>query len=254
MKIFLAVYVFVLGLAIGSFLNVLIYRLPRKIQTVKGSSFCPSCEHSLNWTDLIPVFSFLFLRGKCRYCKGKISIRYPIIELLNALCYMAAFLVFGLSVKTVALSIVSSCLITLAMIDFDFKIIPDRFNIIIAVCGLVLLIFLRDLVWYDRLIGFFAVSVPLLIAAIITGGMGEGDIKLFAACGLVLGWKSVLLSLLISSIIAAIVGIILIKTKKANRKTEIPFGPYIAAAVLISMLIGDRIINTYFSFISSLIK
>ncbi len=249
MGIIIVAYIALVGLAIGSFLNVLIYRIPLKISAVKGNSYCPNCEQKLGWLDLFPVFSYLFLLGKCRYCKAKISFRYPLVELLNGVCYLAVYLIYGLNINSLMYALVCSCLITLAFIDIDHQIIPERFNIIIAACGIILAFTSQSLPLLDRIIGLFAVSVPLLLIVIFIGGMGMGDVKLFAACGFLLGWKLILLTMLVSSVLAAIFGIYLMITKKAGRKSEIPFGPYIAFAVIICLLIGNDIIQLYLNFL-----
>jgi leader peptidase (prepilin peptidase)/N-methyltransferase len=247
MKLFLTVYIVLIGLAIGSFLNVLIYRIPLKLSVSRGNSFCPKCNHKLSWLDLFPVFSYIFLRAKCRYCKAPISFRYPLVEIINAVCYLAIYLIFGLNLISLCYAVFCTSLIVLAFIDIDHKIIPDRFNIIIGICGILLLFLSHDVSVLDRVIGLFAVSIPLLIVFLITGGMGEGDIKLFAVCGFVLGWKLILLTMLFASIFAAIFGIILMVNKKATRKTEIPFGPYIAFAAIASLFFGNNLLNSYFS-------
>ncbi len=238
-------FAFIFGVCIGSFLNVLIYRIPNEIGVSKGSSFCPSCNHNLSWADLVPIVSYIVLLGKCNYCKKPISFRYPFVELLTGVLFLLSFLIYGFSLNAFIYCIVSACLVSLAFIDLDETYIPDRFNIIIFACGLILLIFTRDISVLDRIIGLFAISVPLFIIAKISDGMGEGDVKLFAACGLLLGWKLILLTMLVSSVVAALVGGMLLITKKADRKTAIPFGPYIAAAVAISYLFGGNIINWY---------
>ncbi len=248
MEIILYTYVILFGFIIGSFLNVVIYRIPLKLSVVKGYSFCPKCNKRLTILDLVPLFSYIFLLGKCRYCKEKISFRYPLVETLNALFYLLIYLAYGFSVETLIYFIVSSCLVSLSFIDIDKKIIPDRFQIIIGICAIILLIFSNNISPLDRVIGLFIISVPFLIIALF-GGMGEGDVKLFAVCGFLIGWKLILLSMLISSIVAAIVGIYLMIVKKADKKSEIPFGPYIALAVLVSILFGENIINAYLSLI-----
>lgn len=247
MGIVIDIYVVLIGLTIGSFLNVLIYRLPEKVTVSKGFSRCPDCRHRLFWLDLIPVFSFMFLKGKCRYCKNPISPRYPLVELLNAACYYLIYRLFGMHLQSLLCAVVCSCLIVTAMIDFDHKIILDRFNIIIGLCALVLGFVTSDITWVERIIGFFAVSVPFLIIVLVTGGMGEGDVKLIAVCGLLLGWKSILLTVLFASVTAALYGIMLMIKSNAKRKSQIPFGPFIAFSVIICLLFGDRIINWYIS-------
>lgn len=135
MDIFLKLYIALLGLVIGSYLNVLIYRIPRNISTVKSHSVCTFCGHQLNFMDLFPLFSYIFLGGKCRYCKAKISPQYPIVEAATALCFILTYAKFGLSIAAVLYAVICSCLIVIAVIDFLHKIIPDRFNIIILVCA-----------------------------------------------------------------------------------------------------------------------
>lgn len=265
MDVLIKAYVCLIGLIIGSYLNVLIYRIPLKIPTSKGFSFCPKCNHKLSWLDLFPLFSYIFLGAKCRYCKDRISFRYPAIEALNAILYFLVFLKFapdltsgtatttsiltGMGVTSIYFVILSS-LVVLTFIDIDHKIIPDRFHIIIGVCAIALFFLTKDLTVWERIIGFFAISVPIYIIALLTNGMGEGDVKLFAVCGLLLGWKLILLTMLIASFIAAIYGLILIVAKKAKGKSEIPFGPFIALAVTVCIFIGNDIINLYVSFIT----
>lgn len=255
MQNIIGTFAILLGLVIGSFLNVVIYRVPQKLTVVKGSSFCPGCRHNLEWIDMIPVFSFLFLGGKCRYCKEPISFRYPFIELLNALCYLLVYLVYGLEFVTIFYAVAASCLIALAMIDFDTKEIPDRFNIAILACGIGAA-FLQEggVSLSSRLVGLFCISVPLFGLSLLTNGIGEGDIKLFAACGFLLGWRLTLLTLLFSSVCAAIFGIALMIAKKAEGKTELAFGPFIAFSAMVSLLVGDKIIEWYMNWIMSLVQ
>lgn len=254
MQDFLLTYIWLLGLAVGSFLNVLIYRIPQRISVVKGTSFCPGCRHRLGWLDLIPVFSYLFLRGKCRYCRTPISPRYPAIELLNALCYLAVYAVYGLGWLSVVYAVVCSCLITLSMIDIDTKEIPNRFHLIIGLCAVVAgLLPGNGIGWGDRLIGLFCISLPLLVIALLTGGIGEGDIKLFAVCGLLLGWKLTLLAMLLASVLAGLYGGVLMAVKKASGKTQIPFGPFIALGVMMSLLAGNAILDGYLRWIASVV-
>jgi leader peptidase (prepilin peptidase)/N-methyltransferase len=265
MDVLIKAYVFLIGLIIGSYLNVLIYRIPLKISTSKGFSFCPKCNHRLSWLDLFPLFSYVFLGAKCRYCKDSISFRYPAIESLNAVLYFLVYLKFApdltsstatqfsvltdMGVVAIYFLIISS-LVVLTFIDIDHKIIPDRFHIIIGACAIALIFLTNDLTIWERIIGFFAISVPIYIIALLTNGMGEGDVKLFAVCGLLLGWKLILLTMLIASLIAAVYGLILIVAKKAKGKSEIPFGPFIAFAVTICIFVGNDIINLYISFIT----
>ncbi len=241
------IYVVAAGLVTGSYLNVLIYRIPKGLTTVKGSSFCPSCSHRLVWKDLFPLFSYLFQGGRCRYCRCMIPATYPAVELLNAGIYLLIYLKFGLSADAFIYAAASSCLIALAAIDAVHKTIPDRFNIVIAACGLIMLAVPGGVPWHEIIIGALVISVPLFIISFFTGGIGEGDVKLFAACGLLLGWKLILLSMFLASVTAALSGITLMVAGKAGRKTEIPFGPFIALGVFVSILAGENIIALYLS-------
>lgn len=249
MEAFLFVYVLFVGLIFGSFLNVLIYRIPLGLDVVKGRSFCPNCNHKLNWLDLFPVFSFLFLKGKCRYCNSPISPRYPAVEMLNALCYVGVYLIFGIHISALVYWVICSCLIVLSFIDLDKGLIPDRFNIIIGACGILMAVFVRDLPLLDRIIGLAAISIPVLVIAILTGGMGMGDVKLLAACGFLLGWKLIVFAFLTASVTAAVYAVIMMIRKAAHKNSEIPFGPFIAAGVLSAIFFGNSIITAYLNLI-----
>lgn len=238
-------YVAALGLAVGSFLNVLVYRIPSGIPVSRGRSFCPRCRHRLGAADLFPVLSFLFLRGKCRYCGAPIRFRYPAVELLNAAVYLLLYRLYGLTWESAIYAVAASCLITLALIDFDHKIIPDRFHVILGGCALAAGFLTDGPGWIERLIGFFAVSVPVFLIVLFTGGMGEGDSKLFAVCGFLVGYRQIILAAVLSSVLAAGYGALLMAFRGAGRKTEIAFGPFIAIAVLVCLGYGERIVDWY---------
>ena len=252
METFLLVYVLLVGLIFGSFLNVLIYRIPLKLTVVKGRSFCPNCNHNLNWLDLFPVFSFLFLSGKCRYCRTPISPRYPFVELLNTLCYMGAYLVFGIHISTLVYCVVCSCLIVLSFIDLDKGLIPDRFHFIIGACGILMTVVTKDLPIVDRVIGLVAISIPMLLIAVLFGGMGMGDVKLLAVCGFLLGWKLILFAFLAASMSAAVYAVIMMIKKAAHRKSEIPFGPFISLGVILAIFFGNNVIAAYLNLLFSM--
>ena len=238
-------FIFTFGLLIGSFLNVCIYRIPEKISVAKGFSFCPSCNSRVLPYDLLPVISYIALRGKCRSCKSKISIQYPIVELLTGLLFGLIFLQYGLSLSGLTTSILVSILIAISFIDLKHQIIPDGLVLIIFFVGIGN-IFLSGKSPIEHIIGFFAVSLLLLLVAVLSnGGMGGGDIKLMAAAGLFLGWKLIVLSLILASIVGSVISIFLLATKKADRKSMIPFGPFLSIGILLSSLYGDAIINWY---------
>lgn len=224
-----AVLFFLYGIVIGSFLNVYIYRTPIKESLIRGNSHCTSCNTKILKRDLIPVLSWIFLKGKCRACGAEISIRYPFVELLNGILYLLSFLIFGINSASILSCMVMSVLICLTFIDIDHRIVLDRLIVVIFIIAAIdILAYLKIIPFlsesisnanvYERIIGFFAVSVPIFIIGGITGGMGGGDVKLFAAVGLLLGWKYSLLILLISSITASIFGILII-IKRKNKKS-----------------------------------
>jgi leader peptidase (prepilin peptidase)/N-methyltransferase len=239
------VLIFAIGAAIGSFLNVLIYRLPRRISFVKGFSYCPSCEHRLYPKDLVPIFSYLFLKGRCRYCKESISPRYPIIEAITGaialLCYVL------LSPQTAALFFaVGAILLTITRIDADTQEIPDSLNIAILLLGIAAIWIGPEISILSRAIGFFAVSVPLLlISLIISGAFGGGDIKLMAAAGFLMGWQNTLVAFFIALILGGGYGIILLAGKKKGRKDHFAFGPCLAIGIYVSMFVGEKILGFY---------
>ncbi|MGE4282259.1 MAG: A24 family peptidase [Clostridia bacterium] len=236
-------FVLILGLVIGSFLNVCIYRIPLKQSIVTTPSHCTACGKRIKWYDLIPVLSYLLLGRKCRFCKQKISIRYMQVELLNAAAYLWVYSIYGLSVQFFALSFLSSCLVVISFIDFEIQIIPNGIILLMLVIGLMMPHFNRNITYMDAVLGFFAASVPLLLTAILSkGGMGGGDIKLMAVAGLFLGWNQILLALVIGAVIGSVIGIALILLKRIQRRDMIPFGPFLAAGIFIAMLYGQQIL------------
>ena len=244
----LFILIFAFGAVIGSFLNVLIYRLPRRINFVKGFSFCPKCEHRLFPKDLVPIFSWLFLRGKCRYCGEPISPRYMLVELFAGSLSLALYIFYSLPV-TVLLFAVGAILLTLSLIDADTQEIPDSLNIAIFLCGIAAIWVLPDVTILSRVIGIFAISVPLLLLAmLISGAFGGGDIKLMAAAGFLLGWQSAIIATFIGIILGGIYGIILLARRKKGRKEHFAFGPCLAVGIFAALLWGDIALNWYLSF------
>jgi len=234
----------VYGIVIGSFLNVLIYRIPRKEEFVKTRSHCMKCGYQLKWYDLVPLLSWLQLGGKCRSCKTKISIQYPLIELLNGAAYLGIYHLLGFGWWTVIACLMFSILLVVFFIDLRHMIIPNVLVITIGVIGLVWTVVTGD--YLSHIAGFFVVSLLLLVIAIISkGGMGMGDVKLMAAAGLLLGWQNILLALMLAAIIGSVVGVTLIAMKIVERKHPIPFGPFLSLGIMVAMLFGDSIIQWY---------
>lgn len=256
-NIFYLLVVFVFGLVLGSFLNVVIYRLPRKESLILPASHCPNCQHPLAYKDNIPVFSFILLKGKCRYCKKPISWRYPLVELLTALLLTAVFWRWQFSFTFFTAAILLLLLIAVSFIDIDHKIIPNKiivpaltvFSLLIPVqyfSGAKLLNLLTNN-WYDPLIGFFLGGGFLFLLALLwSGGMGGGDIKLMAFIGLFLGGYTVV-ALFISFLLGALGGVLAMVFFGKNRKDKIPFGPYLALGAIFTLFFGQPLINWYFS-------
>ncbi len=240
------IMIFLVGISIGSFLNVCIYRIPEKEDIVLERSHCMSCGNVLKWYELIPLFSFLAQGGKCRNCKAKLSIQYPLIELINGLIYLWIFAVNGFSVESILFCVCASVLIVISVIDWRTYEIPFGCNIIIGILGIVRVL-LNLTHWYDYVIGFFVVSGLFLLIYWITKGrgIGGGDIKLMAAAGLLLGWQNILLALMIGSIAGSIIHLSLMKIRGKDR--VLAFGPYLAFGIFISMLYGNEIITWYLS-------
>ena len=245
------ILVLILGIIIGSFLNVCIYRIPKEESIVFPPSHCTYCSQPLKWYDLIPIFSYLSLNGKCRYCGGAISPRYPFVELLNGLLYLLLFYYFGLSLNFVFYALITSILIVISFIDYDTLEIPDG-----LVLGILVLtvankfishsIYKTPFYFLDSLWGFLAGGLIFLAIAIVSkGAMGGGDIKLVSVLGFILGLKKTLLHIFLSFLIGAIFSLCLLLSGKKGRKDAIPFGPFINIAFIIVILYGNDIINWY---------
>lgn len=235
-----------LGLIIGSFLNVLIYRIPNDISVAKGRSFCPVCKNQIKWYDNIPIISFIVLRGKCRNCKTQISWIYPFIEFVTMLCFfLIAWFVVDIW-QCVLMALVSASLISLAMIDFNTMEIPDRFIIFNIIITALFFFFPEEIIWWERLLGLVTISVPFFIISLLTGGgIGFGDVKLMFSVGLMLGWKNSIVAGLIGCILGGIIGVILMIAKKKGGKSEMPFGPSLVVGIIIAMIFGTQIVNGY---------
>lgn len=245
------VFAFLLGLTIGSFLNVVIFRIPKGEDLAKKRSHCMSCGYQLRWFDLIPLFSWIVLRGRCRKCHEKISVQYPIVEALNGILYVIVLLVCGIEIESLFYCMAISALLALSIIDFRTYIIPVGFNVFLLAIGILRLGY-RIVVEGDAIssmwpyvIGMFAVSVPLGILWFVSKGraIGGGDVKLMGAAGLLLGWKLILLALVLGCILGSIIHIARMKISKAGR--VLAMGPYLAAGITIAILFGDKLLAWY---------
>lgn len=244
MQYYQALLILILGAIFGSFYNVIIYRLPLKQSIVYGSSHCTNCQATIKPYDLIPIVSFLVLRGKCRNCKASISLRYPLIELITALSFYLVYHVTGLSYELIIGLVLASLLIIIAVIDIDTMEIYDRFHIFILILALINL-FITPLPLFEHIIGFFIISLPFYIIAHVTGGIGGGDIKLIAVAGFLLGYKATLIAFFIGIVIGGIIAIYLLMTKQKERKSMIAFGPYLCIGIYFAYLYGNQIFNWY---------
>lgn len=244
MYIFFYTLVFLYGIMIGSFLNVCILRIPAGESIVTGRSHCDQCKKPIRWYDLIPVISYLILRGRCRYCKTHFSIQYPMIEALNGILYVLVFYYYGFRYLSVIYCLLISALLVLSVIDFRTNTIPFGINIVIFVLGLIRLV-MDYSHFYDYLIGFVCVSGFLYLIYLITKGrgMGGGDIKLMAAAGLVLGWQLIILSLFLGCLYGSLIHPIRMKVSGQGR--VLAFGPYLSAGIITSIYFGGHMINWY---------
>ena len=241
------IFVFVLGLFIGSFLNCLAYRLHEKEKFVTGRSFCPKCKHTLNWWDLVPVFSFLFLKGKCRYCQEKISIQYPLAELLTGLMFFLVFTYYSINLFWL---VITGILILIFIYDLNYFLIPDSALIIGVILSLLYLIVspisIMGYIWSALGASGFFLTIWLISKG---KWIGFGDVKLAVLIGLLVGWPNILIALFSAFLIGAIMGIALIIARKKNLKSEVPFGPFLIIGIYIALFFGDKIVNWYLGFL-----
>jgi leader peptidase (prepilin peptidase)/N-methyltransferase len=248
------ILIFILGLVVGSFSNVCIYRIPRNESIIYPASHCPKCCSNILPKDNIPLLSYILLKGRCRHCKSKISIQYPIVEFLSGLIYLIIVLVYGLSIQTLIYILLSSALIIIAFIDFNEQIVPDVISLPGIVVGFLLSFFVPYISWINSALGVLVGGGIILIIG-LTGSlifkkeaMGGGDVKLAAMIGAFLGWRAIIISLFLGFFLGALAGIILIMTKIKKREDAIPFGPFIVLGSFITLLWGEQIISWYIGF------
>ncbi len=261
MESILSFFIFALGLCIGSFLNVVILRL-EKSESLGGRSHCPHCQHSLAWHDLIPVFSFIFLDGKCRYCHAKISIQYPVVELSTALMFLLIFNFqqFGPELtaegfpifNTIFLFYIASSLIVIFVYDLRHYLIPDV--ILFPAIGIILAYRFIDnwkLILDNYGPAALLASGFFLAIFLISRGrwLGFGDVKLAILMGLLLGWPNILVALLLSFWLGAIIGLAVIFLQKKGLKSELPFAPFLIAGTFMALFWGAPIVAWYSGFL-----
>ena len=234
----LGLIAFLLGAALFSFMNVVAWRLPRGKNPLTGRSFCPQCGAALTAGDLVPVFSWLFLRGRCRHCRAPIPVRYLLVELLGGTRWQG---LLALALCGVLLSI--------ALIDAETQLIPNRLNAAVAVLA-VLNLLLSPARWAGALIGMVCISVPMLLLCLaIPGAFGGGDIKLMAAAGLFLGWQHTLLAMFFGILGGGFYGMYLLAARKADKKDHFAFGPFLCVGIVLALLFGDPVLAWYCRFL-----
>ncbi|WP_146808327.1 prepilin peptidase [Aneurinibacillus danicus] len=240
-------FIFLYGLISGSFFNVVGLRIPKKESIIHPPSHCPNCNNRLRVRDLVPVLSYIINRRKCRFCKQPISSIYPIMELITGALFASAYHFFGFTWETLMTILFISLLVIITVSDLAYRIIPDRIVFLFLGLFLVLRFFIHPNETYaSHLIGMvLGFGIFLLIAIVSRGGMGGGDIKLMAVVGLFLGYPLLFVTILLSTFFGAFYGILLIVFKGAGRKAEIPFGPFIALASVVSVFYGYAMINWY---------
>ena len=261
-QIITIVLTIIIGLVVGSFLNVVIYRLPNDMSLAFPPSHCPKCNHPIKWYDNVPLLSYIILRGKCRHCHEHISIRYPLVELTNTLLWFVSLMMFTNFIiptnpmnwlKFIVSCIICSTLLCIFFTDLDHMEIPEIFQLILLVCGLVLL--LEDVSFNTILLkvtGFIGAGLLFIITNFIyklirkRDGIGFGDVELMACAGLILGGYKVMFALLISCIAGAFILITLNFIKKnGDRNKEYPFAIFLVPGILIALFIGNYVVDWY---------
>ncbi len=261
----IAVSAFILGAMIGSFANVCIFRMPMQKSIVWPGSHCFRCGRLLRWFDNIPILSFIILKARCRNCKLKFSIRYPLVELITALFFLALYLKFGASLEFLIFAVFTSSMIIMSFIDIDHRIIPDEIDLPGILLGIVLSglyppLQLRPQPWDSIFTSPAVISLASSLSGVLLGGgilmalavfgkmafkkeaMGGGDIKLIAMIGAFMGWQFVVLTIFISAVAGSLIGFIM---KLKTSSSYIPYGPYLAAGAMVSVFFGEQIILWY---------
>jgi leader peptidase (prepilin peptidase)/N-methyltransferase len=245
-------YVLAIGAVIGSFLNVLIYRLPKNEGFVTGRSHCPHCGKLIKWYENIPIISFAVLRGKCSGCQARISWLYPFVELITALSFLTAYILYGLTFQAAIVSLFFALLLVVTVIDFQHYIIPDKITIPGMILGLASSFVNPTNPPLSSLLGLLAGGVSLFLLATLGDflfkkeSLGGGDIKLAAMLGAFLGWKNIILIFFASAVLGLIYAVIQMAISEKVRKSRmIPFGPFLSLAGLIALFFGDYLINLY---------
>ncbi len=242
---------FVVGVVVGSFLNVCILRIPRGQSVVIPGSSCPQCKQPVRWFDNVPLLNFVWLKARCRWCGSRLSWRYPLVECLNGLGYLAVAGKFGFGMSAIVYALFLSALLVVTMIDFDHLMIPDVISLPGIVIGFVASTFIVPVGWHSSLIGIALGGGILWILAILSPylfgkeGLGGGDIKCLAMIGAFLGWQNVLLTLFLASFAGAVVGVSLMAFRRIECGQYLPFGPFLATGAVVSLFCHRDIFGLY---------
>lgn len=245
---------FILGAVIGSFLNVCIYRIPAGESIVSPPSRCPQCGKQIRWYQNVPILSYVFLRGRCGFCRVKIPLRYALVEALTGLLFVVVLYCFGFSLATLVYWLFAAALVVITFIDLDHQIIPDVISLPGIVVGFLCSFAIPWFAWFDSLLGILLGGGLLLAIAWLyevlakREGMGGGDIKLLGMIGAFLGWQAVFPVIFFASLGGTIIGVPLMLIKRKGARLALPFGPFLAAAALIYLFWGQNIISWYLSF------
>ena len=249
------IFAFLFGSLVGSFLNVCIHRLPREESIVFPGSHCPACQAPIRPWDNIPFLSFLLLRGRCRACGTPIPWRYPLVEGLTAILFAATVSRFGATLLAATLLLFISALMVIAFIDLDHQIIPNVITLPGIPLGLLASLVVGGPPLLDRIIGALA-GAGFLYLVLLYGGavygqdaMGEGDLNLIALIGAFLGWKGVLITILVGCLSGSVVGLALIGFRRLHRREHMPFGPFLAFGATVALFWGERLVGWYFRFL-----
>jgi leader peptidase (prepilin peptidase)/N-methyltransferase len=249
----IALYSLLVGLALGSFMNVCIYRIPLEKSIIRPSSSCPNCGKKIRFYDNIPLISYLLLLGKCRHCHHPISWRYPAVEAITGLLSLALFIRYGVSFQYLLFLLFAATLVTISFIDLDHQIIPDVLSIPGIVAGLTAAFIPGNVSWFDSIIGIIGGGGTLFLVGLVyeklTGkqGMGGGDVKLLAMIGAWMGWRSLPFVLLVSSLTGAIIGSVFLLAAGKGYRVRIPFGPFLSLGALFYIFFGPQLTNWYIS-------
>ena len=247
MQSILTIYLGIVGLVLGSFYNVVGLRVPMKESVIRPRSHCPGCKNILTSIELIPVFSYVMQGGKCRNCKAPISPIYPLVELLTGILFAFSPFIIGWNINLLICYVLISLLVIITVSDLAYMIIPDKILIIFAPIFLLLQFTISEREWIDVLLGaIIGFGFLFFIAFVSKGGMGGGDVKLFALLGFILGVKLVLLALFFAVLSGALFGMLFLLLGVVKKRQPVPFGPFIAFGTLTSYYFGEKIVHWYF--------